>query len=83
MSLMDFRASDPSSPAAGGDRPPVAPPVDTQRRVKCFTCGRSEAVSSDDLLGYLQTGWPKCCGEVMTYFSGADGADGETNRVGV
>ena len=25
-----------------------------------------------DLTGYMQTGWPRCCAQVMTYFTAAD-----------
>ena len=64
---MDFRQDHKSAPAGdwrGADGP--------RRLVRCFTCGRSEDVSSADLVGYMQTGWPRCCGEVMTYFLEAD-----------
>jgi hypothetical protein len=43
-------------------------------------CRRIEYVSSDDLVGYMQTGWPRCCGEVMTYFMETDGAGADDAR---
>jgi len=62
---MDYR----SDPARAHDR--LRPPG-PHRVVRCLVCGRSEDVSSDDLQGYMQSGWPHCCGEVMTYFMEAD-----------
>jgi hypothetical protein len=47
------------------------PPV-TLRRSRllcCCTCGRSEAISPDELLLYARHGRPECCGEVMEYFA--------------
>jgi hypothetical protein len=67
--FMDYR----TSPTDARDRQRPAAP---RRLVRCQTCGRSEEVSSDDLQGYMQTGWPKCCGGVMTYFTEADRPEG-------
>jgi hypothetical protein len=36
--------------------------------VVCSKCGRIEYVSSEDLVGYMQIGWPQCCAGVMTYY---------------
>jgi hypothetical protein len=38
----------------------------TERILRCSQCGKCTDCSSDDLLSYMRTGWPKCCGEVMT-----------------
>jgi hypothetical protein len=40
--------------------------------VRCGVCGREELVSAQDLAGYMQTGWPQCCRNVMTYYLEAD-----------
>ena len=62
---MDFRGNDPRKPSRRR-RPPA--PAGPRRIVRCGTCGRSEVVSPEDLAGYMQCGWPRCCGGVMTYF---------------
>ena len=62
---MDFRADQFRPPP--GYRPPAAP-ANPRRIVRCGACGRIEYVSADDLAGYLQSGWPRCCAGVMTYF---------------
>ena len=64
---MDFRPDQRGAPAGDWTRH-----SDPRRLVRCFACGRSEEVSSADLVGYMQTGWPRCCGEVMTYYLEAD-----------
>ena len=62
---MDFRA-DEKRPDLGRR---YTPPATTPRRlVRCATCGRTEPVSALDLAGYTQSGWPRCCGDVMTYY---------------
>lgn len=35
----------------------------------CGACGRSEAKTATEVLGYTRIGWPKCCGQVMAYFA--------------
>jgi hypothetical protein len=41
---------------------------DPRRLLRCSTCGRTDAVTQADLVGYTRAGWPKCCGQVMGYF---------------
>jgi hypothetical protein len=62
---MDFR-TDPKP------RPQGRRPAGLRRFVRCAVCERVEEVSAQDLAGYMQTGWPRCCREVMTYYSEAD-----------
>ena len=66
-----YYRSDLAGTHVGNRFRPPAP----RRLVRCFACERSEGVSSDDLQGYMQSGWPRCCGEVMTYFMEADRPD--------
>jgi hypothetical protein len=33
----------------------------------CEECGRSVAWQPENLLRYAETGWPRCCGEVMSF----------------
>src|SRR5262249_52922369 len=35
----------------------------------CGTCGRSEGRTATEVLGYTRDGWPKCCNQVMAYFT--------------
>ena len=64
---MDFRSD--LSDTLGGDR---RRRDQARRLVMCHTCGRTEAVAAADLPGYMESGWPRCCGEVMTYYLEAD-----------
>jgi len=48
------------------------PYADGTRLVRCEKCGRSEVVSATDVVGYIKGGWPRCCGEAMTYFIRAE-----------
>ncbi len=41
------------------------PPVGLLR---CDRCGEVLTCTDGDLHRYEQTGWPRCCTEVMTYF---------------
>ena len=72
---MDFRP-DPAGdrPARPGDR--GGPPAGPRPLVRCGTCGRVEYVSAADLGGYVQGGWPRCCGGVMIYALEGDRAAG-------
>jgi hypothetical protein len=45
-------------------------PAHVRRELSCATCGRVCRVSTTALLGFAQTGWPKCCGEVMALRDG-------------
>jgi hypothetical protein len=48
---------------------PSAPPA---RQVRCAACGRSVALTADDLLGYAgRRPWPACCGAAMDLLVGA------------
>jgi|GEM_PF-3684487 len=38
----------------------------------CHVCGKGRATTSEQLLKYTSTGWPKCCGEVMTLYVESD-----------
>ena len=64
---MDFRRETPDTQAAGRSRLPTP-----RRLLRCYGCGRIDEVSAADLPGYMATGWPRCCGEVMTYLTGAE-----------
>ena len=35
-------------------------------RLTCLTCCREVPFTEGDLLDYLQNGWPRCCGELMS-----------------
>jgi hypothetical protein len=37
----------------------------TKKRVRCAVCRRKEKYSATELLQFTQSGWPKCCDEVM------------------
>jgi hypothetical protein len=43
-------------------------PRPTQRLLVCGVCGRTSVAVPDELLTYVRSHWPKCCGEVMRYF---------------
>jgi len=34
----------------------------------CGACGRVEECPPDAFDGYARDGWPRCCGQVMSYF---------------
>lgn len=38
------------------------------RLLRCGKCGRTVECSRAEVLDYLNSGWPKCCGETMTLF---------------
>lgn len=42
------------------------------RLLRCGQCGRAETPSAADVAGYARSGWPKCCGQVMSYTSESD-----------
>jgi hypothetical protein len=44
---------------------PTPRPRGGPRFIRCDVCGRVEACTHADLLSYTQSGWPRCCGEVM------------------
>ena len=41
----------------------------TGRLVRCGRCGRTVPCTPEDVLGFAQNGWPKCCGAVMAYYT--------------
>lgn len=51
----------------------------TRNRVWCRTCGRSQAVDSNQA---LRQGWPKCCGYTMTIDSPEETAAMELAKKG-
>ena len=42
--------------STGGKRP---------TQLTCLVCGRVVPFTEQELLDYLQTGWPLCCGQAM------------------
>lgn len=55
---------------------PARTPV-AKKLVRCDGCGTNIECLPEDLLRYTRTGWPKCCGSVMTFYTSAEkpGAD--------
>jgi hypothetical protein len=43
--------------------------------LRCLTCGDTAEARPADLMGFVRSGWPKCCGEVKTLFTPTDPAD--------
>jgi hypothetical protein len=41
------------------------------RLLRCLTCGNTVECKPADLLRFTQTGWLRCCGDVMTLFTPA------------
>jgi hypothetical protein len=52
---------------------------DQARLLRCQTCGRTIECSRTEIIGYLNSGWPKCCGETMTLFIEAKLPKGSTS----
>ena len=47
--------------------------VTTGRKLLRFDgCGHAVECTDADLLAHTRSGWPRCCGAVMTYFVEAD-----------
>jgi hypothetical protein len=63
---MDIR-SDPAGDRRARPRDRGGPPAIPRPLVRCGTCERVEYLSAADLAGYVQGGWPRCCGGVMVY----------------
>jgi CheY-like chemotaxis protein len=40
--------------------------------LRCTSCGRLLACRADEVGGFIHSGWPICCGEVMTYADSPD-----------
>jgi hypothetical protein len=49
--------------------PSLAPPLSTPIYWlgECHFCDRTRAADSDDVLRFMQTAWPQCCGYTMTF----------------
>jgi hypothetical protein len=45
-------------------------PAHVRRELSCATCGRVFRVATTSLLQSTQSGWPKCCEEVMALRDG-------------
>jgi hypothetical protein len=45
-----------------------------KKLVRCDVCGSSVQCSPEDLLRYIKTGWPRCCGSVTTFHAWAERA---------
>ncbi|MBN9121258.1 MAG: hypothetical protein J0I06_19255 [Planctomycetes bacterium] len=55
-----------------GETNPPRPRFSVPHRiVRCGACGRSVECTITDLLRYTREGWPKCCGQVMAFFTEA------------
>ncbi|HVK13206.1 MAG TPA: hypothetical protein VM597_30920 [Gemmataceae bacterium] len=57
-----------------------------RRLLRCHVCTRTEERTATEMLGYCQSTWPRCCGEVMAYFTETDpeyrdGADDTTPNI--
>ncbi len=47
--------------------------VTTGRKLlRCDGCGHSVECTNVELLTHTRSGWPRCCGAIMTYFVEAD-----------
>lgn len=51
-----------------------------KKLVRCDVCGSNVECSVEDLLRFTQSGWPKCCGAVMTFYTAADPPDSDGTR---
>ena len=45
------------------------PTPEPRRLLRCDVCGRTDQPTAADLMQYARRGWPKCCGQVMAYFT--------------
>lgn len=52
-------------------------PVKSRRLVRCGSCGLVADCSPEQVLRYVNHGWPQCCGQTMTYFMEAPRAAGD------
>ena len=37
--------------------------------LRCGECGTTRPLHAGDIAGYIQYGWPKCCGYTMTWIT--------------
>jgi hypothetical protein len=61
--------------AANGTEPGAGPGHDTGTRLACHICGRVIRCTEADVFHFIQTGWPRCCGETMTLTDDHTGPD--------
>ena len=52
--------------------PPEAKPPARHTILRCLKCGNTVECKPAELLGFIQTQWPRCCGEVKTLFQSTD-----------
>jgi hypothetical protein len=45
---------------------------DVQHMLVCDLCKKSERINAEQFASYLQRGWPRCCGRIMTLKSEAN-----------
>ena len=48
------------------------PSTPKKRLLRCHACNRADEVSPADLLRYMNTHWPQCCGGVMALYIETD-----------
>lgn len=41
-------------------------------RLTCLVCGRVLPFTEEELLDYIQNGWPRCCGDAMIFARDTD-----------
>ena len=58
------------------DHNPTHPRVPPIKLLRCLRCGNTVECRPADLTRFIQTGWLKCCGEVMALFTPAEKPDG-------
>lgn len=55
---------------------PANPPPNLPRRprriLRCDACGHSFDCTVSDVIRYIQTDWPECCGFAMRYYVEAE-----------
>jgi hypothetical protein len=44
----------------------IAPSTPVVSLLTCGCCGHTAELREDELVRFVQTGWPTCCGQVMT-----------------
>lgn len=60
--------------SSNNDRPTSLEKVSPSLRssgnlLRCESCGAVQTAATEDLLRYSETGWPKCCRQIMTLFT--------------
>ncbi len=45
---------------------PADDPANSGGIVRCTICNKATIVSVSDIVGFIRSGWPRCCGYVMT-----------------